>query len=119
MSNKLTVEWCIDNLSSFSNNAEFVAFNKRSVLFLTPVSDETAASVEVGGATPVIQLIGFGERPSVRALCKKLRTLDGERLIGFFWIFAKSIVQILSNIRCAFSRFSGTCSGPRGRCSSR
>ena len=84
MSNKLTVDWCIENLSSFSNNAEFAAIATRSVLFLTPVSDETAASIEAAGATAITRLPDSGERPSVKALCKKLRALDAGRFDRIF-----------------------------------
>lgn len=75
MSDKLTIDWCIQNLSSFSNNAEFTDLANKSVLFLTPVAEETAASVEAAGKTTVTRLLSSREQPSVEALCDKLRPL--------------------------------------------
>jgi hypothetical protein len=78
MSDNLSVDWCISNLSRFSNNAEFATLAKKVVLFLTPISDETVASLEAAGENTVTYLPCSGEPPSVTALCKSLRALDGK-----------------------------------------
>jgi hypothetical protein len=84
MSDSLSIEWCVGNLKSFSNNAEFAILDQKSVFFVTPVCNITCEAVLAAGAIKVTRLLSEGERPSLNSLCDLIGEKDTERYDRIF-----------------------------------